>query len=42
MRALEDFIRRVKARRILSLTGTGLWEGDLAGMRRDAPRRRRK
>lgn len=42
MRALEDFIRRVKARRILDLTGSGLWEGDLAEMRRDAGRRRRK
>lgn len=39
--ALRDFIRRAKARRILDLTGSGLWEGDLAGMRRDRPRRRR-
>lgn len=42
MKALEDFIRRAKARRILDLTGCGLWEGDLAEMRRDARRRRRK
>ena len=40
-RALEDFVRRVKARRILELRGTGLWEGDLAAMRSDRPRRKR-
>ena len=34
-RALEDFIRRAKARRILELAGTGLWEGDLGIMRED-------
>jgi hypothetical protein len=34
-RALEDFIRRARARRILDLAGTGLWEGDLPTMRRD-------
>ncbi len=38
-RALEDFVRRIKARRILELAGRGLWEGDLAEMRRDRPRR---
>ena len=38
--ALQDFIRRAKARRILELAGSGLWEGDLATMRRDLPRRR--
>jgi Arc/MetJ family transcription regulator len=37
-RALEDFVRRIKARRILELAGRGLWEGDLAEMRRDQPR----
>lgn len=36
MLALRDFIRRAKARRILELRGSGLWEGDLAAMRRDA------
>jgi len=36
MRALEDFVRRAKARQILELRGSGLWEGDLAAMRRDA------
>jgi len=34
-RALEDFIRRAKARRILDLAGTGLWDGDLGMMRAD-------
>jgi len=41
-RALEDFIRRARARRILELRGSGLWEGDLSRMREDRPRRRRK
>jgi Arc/MetJ family transcription regulator len=40
-RALDEFVRRVKARRILELRGSGQWEGDLAEMRRDSPRRRR-
>ena len=39
-RALEDFVNRIKARRILELAGSGLWEGDLAGMRADRPRKR--
>ena len=39
-RALEDFVRRIKARRILELAGSGLWEGDLSGMRQDRPVRR--
>jgi hypothetical protein len=34
-RALEEFVRRIKARRILELTGSGLWEGDLAVVRED-------
>lgn len=34
-RALQDFVRRAKARRILELTGSGLWEGDLATVRDD-------
>jgi Arc/MetJ family transcription regulator len=34
-RALEDFVRRARAGRILDLAGSGLWEGDLADMRRD-------
>jgi Arc/MetJ family transcription regulator len=34
-RALEEFVRRVKARRILDLAGSGLWQGDLAAVRED-------
>lgn len=42
-RALEEFVRRIKARQILTLQGSGLWEGDLGEMRRDTrrPARRR-
>jgi Arc/MetJ family transcription regulator len=42
-RALDDLVRRIKARRILELGGSGLWRGDLGVMRRDsaAPRKRR-
>lgn len=35
-RALEDLVRRIKARRILTLRGSGLWEGDLGEMRGDS------
>jgi Arc/MetJ family transcription regulator len=41
MRALEDFVRRAKARQILELRGSGLWEGDLSDMRRDRTRKKR-
>ena len=41
MRALEDFIRRARARQILELRGSGLWEGDIAEMRRDRKRPKR-
>jgi Arc/MetJ family transcription regulator len=34
-RALADLVRRIKARQILELAGSGLWEGDLATMRGD-------
>jgi hypothetical protein len=34
-RALEEFVRRIKARQILLLRGSGLWEGELSDMRRD-------
>lgn len=37
-RALEDFVRRAKARQILGLAGSGAWEGSLAEMRDDRPR----
>ena len=41
-RALEDFVRRARARRILELRGSGLWDGSLAEMRRDRPAARRR
>ncbi|MFI5402936.1 MAG: type II toxin-antitoxin system VapB family antitoxin [Planctomycetota bacterium] len=41
-RALQDFVRRIKARQILELRGSGAWEGDLAVMREDRPRRPRR
>ena len=41
-RALEEYVRRAKARRILHLRGSGLWEGDLGVMRDDGARRRRR
>lgn len=39
-RALDHFVRRAKARKILDLAGSGLWEGDLGAMRDDRGRRR--
>ncbi len=33
--ALEEFVARRKARRILELEHSGLWTGDLSAMRRD-------
>ena len=39
-RALEEFVRRIRAQRAYGqLRGSGLWEGDLAEMRGDRPRR---
>jgi Arc/MetJ family transcription regulator len=35
-RALEEMVRRAKARGIDRLAGSGLWVGDLGAMRRDA------
>ena len=35
-RALEDFVRRIKSRRILELAHQGLWQGSLAEMRSDS------
>jgi hypothetical protein len=32
---LQDFVRRAKARRILELAGSGLWEGELSTVRED-------
>lgn len=40
-RALEDFVRRAKARRILDLRGSGAWQGDLGTMRRDRSSKKR-
>ena len=41
--ALEDFVRRIQARQILSLRGSGAWHGNLQAMRDTvAPRRPRK
>jgi Arc/MetJ family transcription regulator len=34
-RALSEMVRRVKARQILDLAGSGLWQGDLKVMRGD-------
>jgi Arc/MetJ family transcription regulator len=42
-RALADYVRRIRAGRILELAGSGLWEGNLSEMRRDErPRKRRE
>jgi Arc/MetJ family transcription regulator len=41
MRALEDFVRRAKARQILELRGSGLWEGDLREMRGEKRRKKK-
>jgi Arc/MetJ family transcription regulator len=41
-RALEDFVRRVRAGRILELAGSGLWEGNLSEMRDDQPQMTRR
>lgn len=34
-RALEEFIKRARARQILDLAGSGLWDGNLAVVRDD-------
>lgn len=36
-RALRDLVARARARRILDLAGSGLWEGDLSVVRDDHP-----
>lgn len=36
-RAMQDFVRRARARRILDLAGSGGWSGDLSVVREDAP-----
>jgi Arc/MetJ family transcription regulator len=35
-RALDELVRRAKARRILELEGSGVWKGNLGEMRDDA------
>jgi hypothetical protein len=35
-RALEEFVRRIKSRRILELSNSGLWKGSLSEMRSDS------
>ncbi len=39
-KALDDYVRRIKANRILELAGSGLWKGDLSTMRRDGKKTR--
>lgn len=34
-RALEEFVRRAKANNILTLAGSGLWQGNLSVARED-------
>jgi Arc/MetJ family transcription regulator len=36
-RALHEFVQRATARNILSLAGSGLWQGDLSVAREDSP-----
>jgi hypothetical protein len=36
-RALQEMIRRAKARGLEQLAGSGLWVGDLSTMRHDVP-----
>lgn len=41
--AMQEFVRRAKAKQIFLLRGSGAWEGNLAEMRQDgtpAPRRK--
>lgn len=40
--ALREFVKRARAGRILELAHSGLWEGDLAEMREDDARSKRK
>lgn len=37
-RALTEMVKRLKARRLLDLAGSGIWQGDLASMRSDSSR----
>ena len=40
--ALRELVRRARSRQILELRGHGSWEGDLAEMREDRPRERKR
>lgn len=40
-RALKELVRRARARQILELRGSGLWEGELEEMRQDRSKRRK-
>ena len=42
MKALEDYVKRIKAHRILQLEHSGLWDGDLAEMRKDQPKKTKR
>ena len=42
VKALAEYVRRIKARQILDLRGSGLWEGDLDAMRGTAATRRHR
>jgi Arc/MetJ family transcription regulator len=41
-RALEDYVKRARARKILELAGSGLWTGSLPEIRGDRPKRSRR
>ncbi|MEZ5417462.1 MAG: type II toxin-antitoxin system VapB family antitoxin [Vicinamibacterales bacterium] len=41
-RALAEFVQRARAQRISSYAGSGVWQGNLAEMRRDLPSRVRR
>lgn len=41
IQALDELVRRIKARQILQLQGSGLWQGDLSEMRDDQRKRAR-
>jgi Arc/MetJ family transcription regulator len=36
-RALRELVARARARHILDLAGSGLWQGDLSAVREDRP-----
>jgi Arc/MetJ family transcription regulator len=40
-RALEDYVKRARARKILELANSGLWVGNLSEMRADRPKQKR-